>query len=49
MLTANGRSWSNPIYNTDGTINDNQSRRVEFKFRLKDDEMIEELRQILED
>ncbi|WP_426348697.1 OmpA family protein [Alloiococcus sp. CFN-8] len=49
ILTANGRSWSNLIYNTDGTVNDDESRRVEFKFRLKDDEMIEEMKNILEE
>lgn len=50
IMTANGRSWSNPIYETDGiTINKNASRRVEFKFRLKDDEMISTMKDILED
>lgn len=48
MMTANGKSWSNPIKNEDGTVNQDKSRRVEFKFRLKDDEMIDELRKILE-
>ena len=47
ILTAKGRSFSDPIYNGDGTINMDASRRVEFKFRLKDSEMIDEIRQIL--
>ena len=42
-LTANGRSYSQVIYNKNGQINRNRSRRVEFKFRLKDKEMIERL------
>lgn len=47
LLTAKGRSYSNPIYNADGTVNMDASRRVEFKFRLKDSEMIDEMRSIL--
>ncbi|MBP3649487.1 MAG: OmpA family protein [Clostridia bacterium] len=47
ILTAKGRSFSNPIYNADGSINMDASRRVEFKFRLKDTEMIDEIRDIL--
>jgi len=47
ILTAKGRSYSNPVYNADGTINMDASRRVEFKFRLKDTEMIDEIRNIL--
>ena len=48
ILTANGRSFSNPIYNEDGSVNMEASRRVEFKFRLKDDEMVDEMIKILE-
>ena len=47
ILTAKGRSFSNPVYNADGSINMDASRRVEFKFRLKDTEMIDEIRDIL--
>ncbi len=47
ILTAKGRSYSDPIYNQDGTVNMDASRRVEFKFRLKDAEMIEEMNRIL--
>ncbi|NCB91909.1 MAG: hypothetical protein EOM40_04960 [Clostridia bacterium] len=46
-LTANGKSYSNPIYDSNGNISKAKSRRVEFKFRLKDEEMIEELRSLL--
>ena len=48
ILTAKGRSYSDPIYAADGKIDMDASRRVEFKFRLKDAEMIDELRTILE-
>lgn len=47
IVTANGRSYSNPIMNEDGTVNKDASRRVEFKFRLKDEDMIEEMKNIL--
>lgn len=47
IITASGRSYSNPVYNQDGTINMDKSRRVVFQFRLKDEEMINQLRQIL--
>lgn len=47
ILTANGRSFSNPIYKKDGSIDMDASRRVEFKFRLKDEEMVEEMIKIL--
>ncbi len=48
IVTANGRSWSNPVLNADGTVNKDASRRVEFKFRLKEAEMINEMRVIME-
>ena len=47
LLTAKGRSYSDLIYNADGTVNREASRRVEFKFRLKDSEMIQEMNRIL--
>lgn len=49
ILTAKGRSYSDPVYGTDGSIDMDASRRVEFKFRLKDSEMIDEIREILRD
>ena len=47
ILTAKGRSYSDPIYLDDGTVDMEASRRVEFKFRMKDSEMIDEIRQML--
>ena len=48
LLTVNGRSYSNPVYK-EGTeeIDMAASRRVEIKFRLKEDEMIDKIAQIL--
>ena len=40
LVTASGRSFSALIYNPDGTENKDASRRVEIKFRLKDDQTI---------
>lgn len=54
ILTVNGKSWSSPVYQKDGSGNPTQevdmpaSRRVEIKFRLKEDEMIEKIAGILE-
>lgn len=47
ILTAKGKSYSDPIRNADGSVNMDQSRRVEFQFRLKDAEMIDEMNRIL--
>ena len=47
-LTVNGHSSSNLVLDADGNENAEASRRVEVKFRLKDEEMIEELRGILD-
>lgn len=47
VLTSKGKSFSSPVLNSDGTVNMDKSRRVEFKFRLKDSEMIIELNKIL--
>lgn len=48
LLTVNGRAYSDPVYieNT-ADINMDASRRVEIKFRLKEDEMIEKIADIL--
>ncbi|MDO4941526.1 MAG: OmpA family protein [Lachnospiraceae bacterium] len=48
IITANGRSYSNPIKRKDGSVDKEKSRRVVFQFRLKDDEMIQQLQEILE-
>ena len=47
FITANGKSNSRLIKNADGTVNGDKSRRVLFKFRLKDEESIKELGEIL--
>lgn len=53
LLTVNGRSFSDPIYKADAMGNPTDeidmaaSRRVEIKFRLKEDEMIERISQVL--
>lgn len=54
LLTVNGRSYSDPIYQKDAAglntaeIDMAASRRVEIKFRLKEDEMIEKISAILQ-
>lgn len=54
LLTVNGKSWSNPVYKKDANGNATEkvdmpaSRRVEIKFRLKEDEMIEKIAGVLE-
>ena len=48
ILTAKGRSYSDLVYRADGTEDADASRRVEFKFSLKDSEMIQEMNRILE-
>lgn len=53
LLTVNGKSCSDPIYQKDASgaasmeIDMAASRRVEIKFRLKEDEMIEKISGIL--
>ncbi|MBR2942862.1 MAG: OmpA family protein [Clostridia bacterium] len=48
IITANGRSYSDPIYAADGSVDKEASRRVVFKFRMKDSEMIDQMSEILE-
>jgi len=49
LLTVNGRSFSSPVYKPGTTeIDMDASRRVEIKFRLKEEEMIEKITEILE-
>lgn len=47
VLTVNGHSMANPILDENGDVDMDASRRVEVKFRLKDEEMIEELTKIM--
>lgn len=50
LLTVNGRSYSAPVYKENSQeINMEASRRVEIKFRLKEDEMIQKISAILEE
>ena len=47
ILTATGRSYSDPVKREDGSVDMDASRRVEFKFTLRDAEMIEEMNRLL--
>ena len=47
LISATGRSYSNPIYDENGEIDMAASRRVEFLFQLKDEEMVREMIEIL--
>ncbi len=48
LMTVNGRSFSNPVYQENSQeIDMAASRRVEIKFRLREDEMIEKIAGIL--
>lgn len=47
LISATGRSYSNPILDENGEVDMEASRRVEFLFRLKDEEMIREMIEIL--
>ena len=49
IVTANGRSFSDPIYNSNGKVNKAKSRRVEIKFRPKNDKMIEDMQDLFGD
>lgn len=48
-LSANGKSMSNPIYDANGNLDNDASRRVEIKFRLTDEEMLSELQKLVSD
>lgn len=47
IITANGKSYSNPVLDADGREDPAASRRVEFLFRLKDEDMISDMSEIL--
>ncbi|MBQ7174810.1 MAG: OmpA family protein [Lachnospiraceae bacterium] len=47
VLSSTGKSFSEPVYKADGTVDAEASRRVEILFRLKDEEMIREMIEIL--
>ena len=48
VVTVNGRSYSDRIFDANGAEDKDASRRVVFKFRLTDEQMIQQLRDILE-
>ena len=48
VVTANGRSFSDPVLDENGREDMDASRRVVFKFRLTDEQMIEQMKSILE-
>ena len=47
VVSCTGRSYSDPILDDKGKVDQEASRRVEFLFRLKDEEMIREMIEIL--
>ncbi|WP_058484987.1 OmpA family protein [Defluviitalea phaphyphila] len=47
-LTANGRSFSDLIYKDNGEVDRDSSRRVEFKFKLKEEETLLQIKTQLE-
>ena len=47
IVTVNGRAYNDPIYNMDGTVNMDESRRVMIKFRMNDEQMINEMAELL--
>lgn len=49
LITSNGRSYMVPIYNKRGEVDNDKSRRVEFQFRLKDEEIIEKIQSMVKD
>lgn len=49
LTSATGKSYSNPVYDEEGEVDMVASRRVEFLFRLKDEEMVREMIEILSD
>lgn len=49
VMTVNGRSYMNPVIKEGSSdIDMSASRRVEIKFRLKEDEMIQKIEEVLE-
>ncbi|MBR2185852.1 MAG: OmpA family protein [Lachnospiraceae bacterium] len=47
LVSATGRSYMNPVYDEDGEVDMEASRRVDFLFQLKDEEMVREMIEIL--
>jgi chemotaxis protein MotB len=49
FITANGRSYIQPLTDQEGKYDAERSRRVEFLFQLKDDESIADLQKVLDE
>ncbi len=47
LVSANGRSYSEPVLAADGSIDRSASRRVVIKFRLNDEDMVTEMLDVL--
>ena len=47
VLSTVGKSFSEPILKANGSVDMDASRRVEILFRLRDEEMIREMMEIL--
>ena len=47
VVTSSGRSYSSPVLDDKGEVDAEASRRVEILFRLKDEDMIREMMEIL--
>lgn len=47
IVTVNGRSYSDPVYRADGSVDMNASRRVVIKFRMNDEEMVNQMLELL--
>ena len=48
-VTANGRSKVNLVYDKEGRIDRDKSRRVEIKFKLKEEETLQKIKELLEE
>jgi len=48
LLVASGRSYLDPVYDKNGKENKYKSRRIEIKFRLKNDDSMNEIERILD-
>lgn len=49
LITSNGKSFMVPLTDENGEIDPDRSRRVEFKFRLKDEQVIEQIQELVND
>lgn len=48
-VTANGKSKVNLIYDKDGKVDRDKSRRVEIKFKLKEEETLKKIQKLLQE